>query len=189
MEPETPAPSVHRLRGYVLALTATAVAASGTLVVLGYDEGNIWVLIAICITAAIADRASVRVSDALELSISPVLTLFAAVLFGPLAGGLVGAAHSSHSVSPDGRSTGRSQKGIGGPSCEPRLPQSGGGCCRCPFCGGEAEGAPPPLSRGLGTSEPPPEPPEPPLIPTPPMTANLVTALVMLPKELVMATV
>ena len=92
MEPETPAPSVHRLRGYVLALTATAVAASGTLVVLGYDEGNIWVLIAICITAAIADRASVRVSDALELSISPVLTLFAAVLFGPLAGGLVGAA-------------------------------------------------------------------------------------------------
>ena len=49
-------------------------------------------LVAICITAAVADRASVRVSDALELSISPVLTLFAAVLFGPLAGGLVGAA-------------------------------------------------------------------------------------------------
>ena len=49
--------------------------------------GNVWVLIAICITAAIAERASVRVSDALELSISPVLTLFAAVLFGPLAGG------------------------------------------------------------------------------------------------------
>jgi putative nucleotidyltransferase with HDIG domain len=58
----------------------------------GYSTGNIWVLIAICITAAVADRASVRVSDALELSISPVLTLFAAVLFGPLAGGLVGAA-------------------------------------------------------------------------------------------------
>ncbi len=57
----------------------------------GYRVGNVWVLIAICITAAIADRASVRVSDALELSISPVLTLFAAVLFGPLAGGLVGA--------------------------------------------------------------------------------------------------
>ena len=55
-------------------------------------SGNVWVLIAICITAAIADRASVRVSDALELSISPVLTLFAAVLFGPLAGGCVGAA-------------------------------------------------------------------------------------------------
>ena len=75
-----------------LALTATAVGLGATLALLGYRVGNVWVLIAICITAAIADRASVRVSDALELSISPVLTLFAAVLFGPLAGGLVGAA-------------------------------------------------------------------------------------------------
>ena len=33
-----------------------------------------------------------RLSDTTELSISPVLTLFAAVLFGPLAGGIVGAA-------------------------------------------------------------------------------------------------
>ena len=91
MEPEQTEPSPHRLRGYVLALTAFAVGASATLVVLGYTGGNVWVLIAVCVTAAIADRASVRVTDALELSISPVLTLFAAVLFGPLAGGLVGA--------------------------------------------------------------------------------------------------
>jgi putative nucleotidyltransferase with HDIG domain len=92
MEPEQTEPSPHRLRGYVLALTAFAVGASATLVVLGYTGGNVWVLIAVCVTAAIAVRASVRVTDALELSISPVLTLFAAVLFGPLAGGLVGAA-------------------------------------------------------------------------------------------------
>ena len=92
MDPETTQPSPRRLKGYVLALSATAVAAGATLGLLGYDVGNLWVLIAICITAAVADRASVRVSDALELSISPVLTLFAAVLFGPLAGGLVGAA-------------------------------------------------------------------------------------------------
>lgn len=91
MEPE-PTPSAHRLQSYVFTLTAVAVAASGALVVLGYDAGNVWVLIAICLTAAVADRASVRVSEALELSISPVLMLFAAVLFGPLAGGFVGAA-------------------------------------------------------------------------------------------------
>jgi HD-GYP domain-containing protein (c-di-GMP phosphodiesterase class II) len=92
MEPETSQPSARRLQGYVLALTATAVGVGATLALVGYRVGNVWVLIAICITAAVADRASVRVSDALELSISPVLTLFAAVLFGPLAGGLVGAA-------------------------------------------------------------------------------------------------
>ena len=92
MELETTQPSARRLQGYVLALTATAVGLGATLALLNYRVGNVWVLIAICITAAIADRASVRVSEALELSISPVLTLFAAVLFGPLAGGLVGAA-------------------------------------------------------------------------------------------------
>jgi hypothetical protein len=92
MEPETSQPSARRLQGYVLALTATAVGVGAALALVGYRVGNVWVLIAICITAAVADRASVRVSDALELSISPVLTLFAAVLFGPLAGGLVGAA-------------------------------------------------------------------------------------------------
>jgi HD-GYP domain-containing protein (c-di-GMP phosphodiesterase class II) len=92
MDPETTQPSARRLKGYVLVLTATAIATGATLALLGYEIGNVWVLIAICMTAAVADRASVRVSDALELSISPVLTLFAAVLFGPLAGGLVGAA-------------------------------------------------------------------------------------------------
>ena len=76
----------------LVALTATAIGRGASRAGGRYRVGNVWVLIAICITAAIADRASVRVSDALELSISPVLTLFAAVLFGPLAGGLVGAA-------------------------------------------------------------------------------------------------
>jgi putative nucleotidyltransferase with HDIG domain len=62
------------------------------LVFSGYSAGNLWVLLALCVGAALAERASVRLSDTLELSISPVLTLFAAVLFGPLAGGVVGAA-------------------------------------------------------------------------------------------------
>ena len=82
-------PSGPPSAGYVVALTATAVAIGRPLrwSPRATESGNVWVLIAICITAAIAERASVRVSDALELSISPVPTLFAAVLFGPLAGG------------------------------------------------------------------------------------------------------
>jgi len=92
MESEPTSHSSKLLQGYVLGLTAIAVGAGGLLLLLGYDAGNLWVLLAICVTAAVADRASVRVSDAIELSISPVLTLFAAVLFGPLAGGIVGAA-------------------------------------------------------------------------------------------------
>jgi putative nucleotidyltransferase with HDIG domain len=77
---------------YVAAVTAIACGTAATLVATGYTTGNGLVLVALCIAAAIAERASVRLSDTLELSISPVLTLFAAVLLGPLGGGVVGAA-------------------------------------------------------------------------------------------------
>ena len=80
------------LLGYVLVLVASAIAVAIVLYQLGYSLGNTWVLAALCLAAAITERASVRVSGTTELSISPVLTLFAAVLFGPLAGGVVGAA-------------------------------------------------------------------------------------------------
>ena len=80
------------LRAYVSFLTVIALITGLTLWQVGYDVGNPWVLSALCLAAAITERASVRVSDTTELSISPVLTLFAAVLFGPLAGGIVGAA-------------------------------------------------------------------------------------------------
>ena len=82
----------HHLVRYVVALTAVAIGAAVALVLAGYSVGTIWVLVALCAAAAIAERASVRLSETLELSISPVPTLFAAVLFGPLAGGVVGAA-------------------------------------------------------------------------------------------------
>ncbi len=38
---------------------------------------------------AVAERGSVWITELLRLSIAPLLTLFAAVLFGPLAAGLV----------------------------------------------------------------------------------------------------
>jgi putative nucleotidyltransferase with HDIG domain len=77
---------------YVLGLTGLAFATGVALFEFGYSVGNGWVLVALCAAAAIAERSSVRLSETTELSISPVLTLFAAVLFGPLAGGIVGAA-------------------------------------------------------------------------------------------------
>ena len=84
--------STRLLNGYVLLLSGCALATAVVLFQLDYSLGNGWVLVALALAAAIAERASVRLTRTTELSISPVLTLFAAVLFGPLAGGVVGAA-------------------------------------------------------------------------------------------------
>ena len=82
-----------RLLGvYVLGICALAVLTAAGLAYFGYPLGDWRVIVALAAASAVADRASVRLTDTTELTISPVLTLFAAVLFGPLAGGLVGAA-------------------------------------------------------------------------------------------------
>ena len=82
-----------RLLGvYVLGICALAVLTAACLASFGYALGDWRVIVALAAASAVADRASVRLTDTTELTISPVLTLFAAVLFGPLAGGLVGAA-------------------------------------------------------------------------------------------------
>ena len=62
------------------------------LAVVGSLGGPIAVLIALAAVAAIAERRTVRLSTTIEESISALPMLFAAVLFGPLAGFLVGAA-------------------------------------------------------------------------------------------------
>ncbi len=67
-------------------LTATG------LILLGFGLGNVWSFLALCVVAAIAERASVRITSTTEESISLLPTLFAAVLFGPLAAAAVGAA-------------------------------------------------------------------------------------------------
>lgn len=85
-------PRPHLLHAYVAGLATVAAGAAGILVVGGFNVGNPWVILALCLAAAFAERGTVRLSSTTELSISPVLTLFAAVLFGPLAGGIVGAA-------------------------------------------------------------------------------------------------
>lgn len=77
---------------YVAGLTVLASLLLLGLVLSGVSVGNPWIVLVLAAAAAMAERGSVRLTETTELSISPVLMLFAAVLFGPLAGGLVGAA-------------------------------------------------------------------------------------------------
>jgi putative nucleotidyltransferase with HDIG domain len=74
----------------ILALTSIALAA--VLVAQDYRIGDRWSVAALCVIAAISERGLVRLTSTTSQSISILPTLFAAVLFGPLAGMLVGAA-------------------------------------------------------------------------------------------------
>jgi putative nucleotidyltransferase with HDIG domain len=58
----------------------------------GYDlGGDPWTLIALVVVNAIAERSGVWITRTTQMSIALLPTLFAAVLFGPLAAGLVNA--------------------------------------------------------------------------------------------------
>ncbi len=77
---------------YALALAIAALIAGAALVAAGHGVGEPWVVITLAAVAAIAERGSVRIGNATEQSISLLPTLFAAVLFGPIAAMIVGAA-------------------------------------------------------------------------------------------------
>src|SRR6266542_1004953 len=77
---------------YVAGLALAAQAISVGLVLGGYGLGDEWSVAALCVIAAISERGLVRLTSTTSQSISILPTLFAAVLFGPLAGMLVGAA-------------------------------------------------------------------------------------------------
>ena len=83
--------SSRTLHIYVALLVLVAGGAALFLFATNPYVGNPWMIAALCLAAAFAERGTVRLSATTELSISPVLALFAAVLFGPLAGGIVGA--------------------------------------------------------------------------------------------------
>ena len=89
----------RRTLAYVGALVAVALATAGATVATGYTLGSPLTVLALAAAAAVAERISVRFAVAQrglaqteEQSIHLLPTLFAAVLFGPLAGALVGAA-------------------------------------------------------------------------------------------------
>ena len=90
-----PTPKSDAVRLYAAALTSGAAATVGLLLVLGESLQAPLVVLALCIVAAAAERGSIRLTSDTEQSISLLPTLFAAVLFGPLAGAIVGAASNA----------------------------------------------------------------------------------------------
>ncbi len=81
-----------RTMAYVLALAVAAVGIGVSLILAGYTLEAPLTVLALAVAAAVTERVSVRLSQTLELSISGIPAVFAAVLFGPLAAGVVGSA-------------------------------------------------------------------------------------------------
>jgi putative nucleotidyltransferase with HDIG domain len=77
---------------YLVTLAGGAVTVASALAVSGYSVGNPWVVAGLAFVAAVAERSTVRLSKTLEDSVALLPTIFAAVLFGPLAGLIVAAA-------------------------------------------------------------------------------------------------
>ncbi len=77
---------------YVAAVALAAVCCAVVLIGNGYVLGDTWTVLALAIVNAIAERSGVWVTRTTQMSIALLPTLFAAVLFGPLAGAVVNAA-------------------------------------------------------------------------------------------------
>src|SRR5215218_4582702 len=77
---------------YALILASCAGVLAIILLTFGWDLGDFWTVVALCVIAAVSERGLVRLTSTTSQSISILPTLFAAVLFGPLAARLVGAA-------------------------------------------------------------------------------------------------
>jgi len=77
---------------YVAILASGAAGLASTLIFAGYELKTPWGVLALAGVAALAERAGVRLNATTEASISLVPTVFAAVLYGPLAAMVVGAA-------------------------------------------------------------------------------------------------
>jgi putative nucleotidyltransferase with HDIG domain len=77
---------------YLSALLVTASGLASSLLVSGWRLGALWTVAVLAAAAAIAERASVQLvrGIVMDSSISNLLVLFAAVLFGPLAAMVVG---------------------------------------------------------------------------------------------------
>ena len=77
---------------WVASLALLAVLTAVALVLTGHTLGSPWVVAGLGAIAALAERGRVRLTRYLEESISLLPTLFAAIVFGPLAAMLVAAA-------------------------------------------------------------------------------------------------
>jgi hypothetical protein len=81
-----------RTAAYVVALLLAAAATAAMLVSAGYTLETWPTVLLLAAVAAVAEHVSIRLTKNVEQSISALPMLFAAVLFGPLAGATVGAA-------------------------------------------------------------------------------------------------
>jgi putative nucleotidyltransferase with HDIG domain len=77
---------------YACACAVAALLIAAGLLVGGFGLGAAWAVVLLAVVAAIAERGLVQLTTTTEASISVLPTLFAAVLFGPVAGMVVGAA-------------------------------------------------------------------------------------------------
>jgi HD domain len=77
---------------YVACLAVAAVSTAVSLIIAGYTLEAPLTVLALAVSAAAVERVGVRITKTTELSISALPIVFAAVLFGPLAAGVVGAA-------------------------------------------------------------------------------------------------
>lgn len=82
----------RQTRIYVIGISASAVALCAGLVTAGYGiQDGLWTVLALVLVNAVAERSGVWLTRTTQLSIALLPTLFAAVLFGPLAAGLINA--------------------------------------------------------------------------------------------------
>jgi putative nucleotidyltransferase with HDIG domain len=77
---------------YVLSLVTAASSTAALLIGAGYTLESPATVLALAVAAAVAERGSVRLSRNTETSVSGLPAIFAAVMFGPLAAGLVNGA-------------------------------------------------------------------------------------------------
>jgi len=82
----------HLTTSYAAFLTVSAAALGIVMLANGVGIGNPLTVVALAVVAAFAERGSVKFSTSVEQSISLLPALYAAVLFGPLAAAIVGAA-------------------------------------------------------------------------------------------------
>jgi len=80
------------LTGYVSVLAAAAVALCIALVLLGYGVESPFIVLLLAVATAVSERWSVQLSANTGLTVYLLPTVFAAVVFGPLEAGIVGAA-------------------------------------------------------------------------------------------------
>jgi putative nucleotidyltransferase with HDIG domain len=88
------------MRVYTGGLVAGAVLLGAATASSGAPLVEPWGILALMALAAFAERGSVRLSSTLEASVSLLATVFAGVLFGPLAGMIVGAASMAGDLRP-----------------------------------------------------------------------------------------